>query len=54
MTRAPATGRVPARLILILTVTAALYLPSLWSRDLWNPDEPRYAEAAREMTTTGD
>lgn len=32
---------------------AALFLPGLGSRDLWNPDEPRYAEVAREMRASG-
>jgi 4-amino-4-deoxy-L-arabinose transferase-like glycosyltransferase len=48
------TGRAPARILLLLAVAAALYLPSIWTRDLWNPDEPRYAETAREMIATGD
>ena len=30
-------------------VAALLFLPGLGRRDLWNPDEPRYAEVAREM-----
>ncbi len=29
-------------------------LPSLLTRDLWNPDEPRYAEVAHEMRVLGD
>ena len=31
-----------------------LFLPGISGRDLWNPDEPRYAEVAREMRLTGD
>ncbi|MEZ5331574.1 MAG: glycosyltransferase family 39 protein [Thermoanaerobaculia bacterium] len=31
-----------------------LMLPWLGARDLWNPDEPRYAEVAREMSVDGD
>ena len=38
-----------------LAILALLaFLPGLGSHDLWNPDEPRYAEVAREMTATGD
>ena len=40
-------------LLLILAGTL-LFLPGLGSRDLWNPDEPRYAEVAREMLLTGE
>jgi 4-amino-4-deoxy-L-arabinose transferase-like glycosyltransferase len=32
----------------------ALFLPALGTRDLWNPDEPRYAQVAREMSATGE
>jgi hypothetical protein len=35
-------------------VALVLFLPSVWTRDLWNPDEPRYAEATRQMVARGD
>jgi len=34
---------------LLALLGALLFLPGLGSRDLWNPDEARYAEVAREM-----
>lgn len=40
-------------LILIALLGALIFLPGIASRDLWNPDEPRYAEVAREMLATG-
>ncbi|HEY4563704.1 MAG TPA: glycosyltransferase family 39 protein, partial [Thermoanaerobaculia bacterium] len=40
--------------LLILALLGALsYLPALSLRDLWNPDEARYAEVAREMRELG-
>lgn len=40
--------------LLLLAVLALIcYLPGIGSRDLWNPDEPRYAQVAREMLNTG-
>jgi len=39
--------------VILLLLSAIVFLPGLGSRDLWTPDEPRYAEAAREMTVTG-
>lgn len=35
-------------------LTLIAVVPSLGARDLWNPDEPRYAEVARAMVATGD
>ena len=41
------------RLLLVL-LGLALFLPGIGARDLWNPDEPRYAEVAREMRVDGE
>lgn len=38
----------------LLVLGLLLFLPGIASRDLWNPDEPRYAEVAREMRASGD
>jgi 4-amino-4-deoxy-L-arabinose transferase-like glycosyltransferase len=42
------------RLVLCALVAAALYFPGLGRPALWEPDEGRYAEIAREMVTSGD
>ena len=39
--------------LLVAALALALFLPGIASRDLWNPDEPRYAEVAREMRESG-
>ncbi|HMC83492.1 MAG TPA: glycosyltransferase family 39 protein [Candidatus Polarisedimenticolia bacterium] len=39
---------------ILLALTASLYLTSLSGRDLWEPNEPTYAEATREMAARGD
>ncbi len=41
-------------LLALAAATALLYLPGLGARDLWNPDEARYAEVTREMLQRGD
>ena len=40
--------------VLLVLLALCVFLPGLGSRDLWNPDEPRYAEVAREMRVEGD
>ncbi len=37
----------------LVLICAAMYLPGAFFRDLWPPDEPRYAQVAREMAETG-
>jgi 4-amino-4-deoxy-L-arabinose transferase-like glycosyltransferase len=47
-------GEIARRDLLLLTLLAALvYLPGLGARDVWNPDEARYAQVAREMRAAG-
>jgi 4-amino-4-deoxy-L-arabinose transferase-like glycosyltransferase len=43
-----------AERVAILLLGLLLFLPGIGGRDLWNPDEPRYAEVAREMRAGGD
>jgi 4-amino-4-deoxy-L-arabinose transferase-like glycosyltransferase len=40
-------------LLLLAVLGALLFLPGLGWHDVWNPDEARYAEVAREMTLLG-
>ena len=40
--------------ILLLVLGLVLFLPGLGRHDLWNPDEPRAAEVAREMMETAN
>lgn len=41
-------------LLVLALLAAVLFLPGLGRRDLWNPDEARYVEVAREMRLFGD
>src|SRR5204863_7325585 len=41
-------------LVVVAVLAALLFMPCLGGHDLWNPDEPRYTEVAREMRLTGD
>ncbi|HUP43615.1 MAG TPA: hypothetical protein VM599_10445, partial [Thermoanaerobaculia bacterium] len=41
-------------LLVLAGLAALLYLPGLGNHALWNPDEARYAEVAREMRLFGD
>lgn len=40
--------------LLVALLALALFLPGIGARDLWNPDEPRYAQVAREMLASGE
>jgi 4-amino-4-deoxy-L-arabinose transferase-like glycosyltransferase len=49
-----AERRRPLRLFVCAMLAAILYLPALGRPALWEPDEGRYAEIAREMVLTRD
>ncbi len=49
----PAANR-SLRLALYALLAAIIYLPGLGRPALWEPDEGRYAEIAREMVVSGD
>jgi 4-amino-4-deoxy-L-arabinose transferase-like glycosyltransferase len=42
------------QIILLIGICFILYFVNLGRWDLWSPDEPRYAEVAREMVVGGD
>jgi 4-amino-4-deoxy-L-arabinose transferase len=39
---------------IILAFCSLLFIVGVGGWDLWNPDEPRYAEVAKEMVERGD
>jgi len=41
-------------ILLLLSACFFLFFFRMGARDLWNPDEPRYAQVAREMLETGE
>src|ERR1700724_3870464 len=49
-----AERRRPLRLFVCAVLAAILYLPALGRPALWEPDEGRYSEIAREMVVSGD
>src|SRR6056297_1166853 len=44
---------IPAVILLSLLIFSVYFL-NIWSYDLWSPDEPRYAEVARETAVEGN
>jgi 4-amino-4-deoxy-L-arabinose transferase-like glycosyltransferase len=52
--RPPPASTARRDLGLIAVLAALLFLPGLGRRDVWNPDEPRYGQVAREMRATGE
>jgi hypothetical protein len=43
-----------AQIILLLVFCLLLFILGIGRWDLWNPDEPRYAQVAKEMVARGD
>lgn len=43
-----------AQVALLLGLCFVIYFVNLGQWDLWNPDEPRYAQVSREMVNGGD
>ena len=52
-TQLPRTGVIAGpslrECLAVFALGALLFLPGIGNHDLWNPDEARYAEVAREM-----
>lgn len=53
MSAVPVEDGLRRDLSLLALAAALLFLPGLGRRDLWNPDEARYAQVAREMRQEG-
>jgi len=47
-------ARVFIHLVLLIVVCYFLFFFRMGARDLWKPDEPRYAQVSREMMETGE
>ncbi len=45
---------VGVELLAVCVFGAVVFLPGLWSRDLWHPLEPIYAQVAHEIVARGD
>ncbi|MEE9219739.1 MAG: glycosyltransferase family 39 protein [Acidobacteriota bacterium] len=50
----PGAGELRHPAALAALLAALLFLPGIGARDFWAPDEPRFAEVAREMLQSGD
>ena len=44
----------PAHIIILFLSCYFIFFFGIGARDLWNPDEPRYAQVGREMMETGE
>ncbi len=47
-------SRTSLHIMLLLAACFFLFFFRMGARDLWTPDEPRYAQVAREMLETGE
>jgi 4-amino-4-deoxy-L-arabinose transferase-like glycosyltransferase len=45
----PASSHTLRDVLIVILFGSVLIFPSFFTRDPWNPDEPRYIEVAREM-----
>ena len=49
-----AKSRALLEVLVLLSICYFLFFFRMGARDLWNPDEPRYAQVAREMLESGE